>query len=222
MLFTVDIETIPGPTPPAPSTIKAPANYIDPAKIAAYQKKSVEPEWRKQSLNPLKGRVCCIGWKCDDGVAQANVNEDERHLISRLDAMIQQTIKSKWDIQWIGHNAKGFDLVWLKLRAQKYGFSRLADSIQLDRYKGNVLDTMEMVGTWKDYYSLSDLCEFFGIEGKLDGMDGSKVFEAWQAGEYDKIADYCKQDVEMTYQLYQRIAPGGFNASKISLMDGAA
>ena len=35
-------------------------------------------------------------------------------------------------------------------------------------------------------------------------MDGSKVWEAWQAGKAAEIRDYCETDVINTYLVYNR------------------
>jgi predicted PolB exonuclease-like 3'-5' exonuclease len=50
---------------------------------------------------------------------------------------------------------------------------------------------------------LDDLAKLFGFPGKL-GMDGGKVWEAWQAGKAAEIRDYCETDVINTYLVYNR------------------
>ena len=50
---------------------------------------------------------------------------------------------------------------------------------------------------------LDDLAKLFGFPGKL-GMDGGKVWEAWQAGKSAEIRDYCETDVINTYLVYNR------------------
>jgi predicted PolB exonuclease-like 3'-5' exonuclease len=35
-------------------------------------------------------------------------------------------------------------------------------------------------------------------------MDGSQVYDAWQAGLQDEIRDYCETDVANTWLLYNR------------------
>ena len=50
---------------------------------------------------------------------------------------------------------------------------------------------------------LDDLAKLFGFPGKL-GMDGGKVWEAWQAGKCADIRDYCETDVINTYFVYNR------------------
>jgi predicted PolB exonuclease-like 3'-5' exonuclease len=50
---------------------------------------------------------------------------------------------------------------------------------------------------------LDDLAKLIGFPGKL-GMDGGKVWEAWQAGEIAGIRDYCETDVMNTYLVHLR------------------
>ncbi len=46
------------------------------------------------------------------------------------------------------------------------------------------------------------------------GMDGSKVWEAYQQGQLAAIRDYCETDVVNTYLMYCRfqLMRGGFSA----------
>jgi predicted PolB exonuclease-like 3'-5' exonuclease len=40
---------------------------------------------------------------------------------------------------------------------------------------------------------------------KSNGMDGEKVFDSFNAGDHELIADYCMQDVELTRAVYYRM-----------------
>jgi predicted PolB exonuclease-like 3'-5' exonuclease len=50
---------------------------------------------------------------------------------------------------------------------------------------------------------LDDLAKLCGFPGKL-GMDGSKVWQAYQAGELEQIRAYCETDVMNTWLVYCR------------------
>ncbi|HEX7811893.1 MAG TPA: 3'-5' exonuclease, partial [Burkholderiales bacterium] len=50
---------------------------------------------------------------------------------------------------------------------------------------------------------LDQLAQLAGLPGKL-GMDGSQVWDAYQAGQIAAIRNYCETDVANTYLLYQR------------------
>jgi len=46
--------------------------------------------------------------------------------------------------------------------------------------------------------------KILGIE-QAKTMDGSQVWPEIQAGNYQKVFDYCKSDVEIARQVYNRI-----------------
>ena len=50
---------------------------------------------------------------------------------------------------------------------------------------------------------LGELAQLMGFPGKL-GMDGSGVWDAYQAGRIAEIRQYCETDVVNTYLLYLR------------------
>jgi predicted PolB exonuclease-like 3'-5' exonuclease len=50
---------------------------------------------------------------------------------------------------------------------------------------------------------LDDLAKLCGFAGKL-GMDGSRVWDAFQSGGIEQIRNYCETDVVNTYLLYAR------------------
>ena len=52
--------------------------------------------------------------------------------------------------------------------------------------------------------SQDNLCKTLGLETK-QGMDGSKVYQAWLDGKYDEIARYCESDVDTVFNLYNRL-----------------
>ncbi len=58
--------------------------------------------------------------------------------------------------------------------------------------------------------SLDAICKAFGHKGK-DGMDGSMVWEYAKDGRFDDIFEYCKDDVDMTRFLYNKLT---FNQSQ--------
>jgi predicted PolB exonuclease-like 3'-5' exonuclease len=53
------------------------------------------------------------------------------------------------------------------------------------------------------FVPLDELAKLLGFPGKL-GMDGSKVWDAYQAGEIEEIRNYCETDAVNTYLVYLR------------------
>jgi len=64
---------------------------------------------------------------------------------------------------------------------------------------------MEMLSLYqgRNYVQLDELARLLGFPGKL-GMDGSKVWEAYQSGKIDDIRKYCETDVANTYLVFLR------------------
>ena len=127
----------------------------------------------------------------------------------------------KFTPQIVSWNGSGFDLPVLHYRGMLHGVAAprywdlgdgdYADSRDfkwnnyISRYHTRHLDLMDLLALYNARANapLDDLAKLFGFPGKL-GMDGGKVWEAWQAGKCDEIRDYCETDVINTYLVYNR------------------
>jgi predicted PolB exonuclease-like 3'-5' exonuclease len=67
------------------------------------------------------------------------------------------------------------------------------------------LDLMDLLAMYQPRASapLDDLAKLCGFPGKM-GMDGSKVWQAFQEHKLSEIRDYCETDVVNTYLMYCR------------------
>ncbi len=127
----------------------------------------------------------------------------------------------KFTPQLVSWNGGGFDLPVLHYRAMLHGVAAprywdlgdgdYADSRDfkwnnyISRYHTRHLDLMDLLALYNGRANapLDELAKLFGFPGKL-GMDGSKVWEAWQAGQIADIRDYCETDVVNTYLVFNR------------------
>ena len=127
----------------------------------------------------------------------------------------------KFTPQIVSWNSGGFDLPVLHYRGMLHGVSAprywdmgdgdYADSRDfkwnnyISRYHTRHLDLMDLLALYNGRANapLDDLAKLFGFPGKL-GMDGGKVWEAWQGGQIADIRDYCETDVINTYLVYNR------------------
>lgn len=127
----------------------------------------------------------------------------------------------KFTPQIVSWNGGGFDLPVLHYRGLIHGVSAprywdlgdgdYADSRDfkwnnyISRYHTRHLDLMDLLAMYQPRATapLDDLAKLIGFPGKL-GMDGSKVWEAWCAGQIADIRDYCETDVVNTYLVTTR------------------
>ncbi len=211
----VDIETVPSPEPPSLDDIQAPGNYKDEAKIQAYKEIKVDELHRQQALDSMRGEILAIGYAKDNEQSTVYIRgidgiETERDLLQTF----QNEIKTCNPVTWVGHNLKTFDAQWLWRKSVKYGLTDLARKIPRERYSRNLIDTLDLWAgpDYRDRTSLDKIATFLGLQGK-NGIDGSMVYDMWQAGRLQEIRDYCAQDVDLTRAIYKIItgeaeAPG--------------
>jgi len=137
---------------------------------------------------------------------------DEADLIRRFFDGIE-----KYSPTLVTWNGGGFDLPVLHYRSLVHGIAapRYWDTGDLDReFKWNNYisrfhwrhtDLMDVLAGYQPRASapLDGIAQLLGLPGKL-GMDGSKVWDAYQAGRLGEIRDYCETDVLNTYLVYLR------------------
>jgi hypothetical protein len=139
-------------------------------------------------------------------------DEDEASIIRRFFDGIE-----KYTPQLVSWNGGGFDLPVLHYRGLIHGIQcpRYWDQGEDDkdfkwnnyisRYHSRHLDLMDLLAmyTGRANAPLDELAKLIGFPGKL-GMDGSKVWEAFQQGKLAEIRNYCETDVMNTWLVFAR------------------
>lgn len=215
----LDLETLPSQSAEyraeVRDTITAPAQYKKPESIAQWiadnGDAAADEIVAKTSFNPAHGHICTIGFAIGDGNAESlhaeDINAEARIIEWFFAALPDQGLN-----RFIGHYISGFDLRFILNRAIVLGV-QLPPSVMFPRdikpWSDNVFDTMVAWAGPKDRISLDNLCKALGIPGK-DGFDGSMVAEAWANGEHDKIASYCRDDVERVRSVFRKFQTVGY------------
>jgi predicted PolB exonuclease-like 3'-5' exonuclease len=123
----------------------------------------------------------------------------------------------KYTPQLVSWNGKGFDMPVLHYRGLIHGISapqywEMGDEDKdfrynnyLSRYHPRHLDVMDLLALYQNrgYAPLDDLARLLGFPGKM-GMDGSGVWDAYQAGKLGEIRNYCETDAANTYLVFLR------------------
>jgi predicted PolB exonuclease-like 3'-5' exonuclease len=135
----------------------------------------------------------------------------------------------KYTPQLVSWNGGGFDLPVLHYRSLIYGLQccrywEMGDDDRefkwnnyLSRYHMRHLDLMDVLALYQPRANvpLDELARLMGFPGKL-GMDGSRVWSAFQKGEIEAIRNYCETDVVNTYLVFLRfqLMRGVFTAER--------
>lgn len=228
MRIYFDVETIPSQTPYARDqvrqAIKPPATLKKAESIAAWWENesaaAIEEAWRKQSFDASVGELISISWAADDGEAQTVIRgpgESERDMLADFFTRLQLQMEDGairdhrgnliYDDApfFIGHNA-AFDLGFIWRR------SIIMNVRPPFRVPGpNARDpkdygcTMRAWAGWKDSISLDRLCRALGVQTPKGDLDGSKILDAWLAGELERITEYNRADVIATRACWYRL-----------------
>ena len=220
-----DIETIPDQRPNAINKylemVKPPGRYSKPESIEKWMAENAETaaveNWKKSSLHGIAGEICSIAWAFDDEPADGfagNPNVSEHEVITNFfDAISDHAhiAEGKYPtIRWIGHNVLGFDLRFLFHRCIILGIEPPV-RLPVDARQGSdkVYDTMVAWAGWNKFVKQDALIEALGIEVEapdtIATMDGSMVWEMYQAGRYETILEYNKLDVVKLRAIYRRM-----------------
>ncbi len=155
---------------------------------------------------------CALKERNDSFKVWSLAGESEGELIQRFFEGIE-----KYTPQIVSWNGGGFDLPVLHYRGLIHGvkaprYWELGDDDRefkwnnyISRYHSRHLDLMDLLALYQGRGNapLSDLAQLMGLPGKL-GMEGSQVWQAYQAGKLAEIRNYCEADVVNTYLIYLR------------------
>ena len=117
----------------------------------------------------------------------------------------------------VSWNGGGFDLPVLHYRALLHGVSaprywESGDDDQsfrwnnyINRFHARHTDLMDVLAGYqaRAFTRLDEIAQMLGFPGKL-GMDGSGVWDAYAAGEIERIRAYCETDALNTFLVYLR------------------
>ena len=214
MLIYLDIETIPSQRADViergPELVKVPASYKNEEKIEAYRAEHADEAYRRTALDGGYGEIVCICWAVDDGPVEestrASADESEADLLARFFAAAKAAADASPASlpAFVGHNI-AFDLRFLHHRSVVLGVHHpIHLPYNAASWQGRYVDTMFEWSGARGSIKLVDLCDVLGIEVD-DEIDGSQVWDRYQAGDIDTIVKHCRADVERVRQVYRRL-----------------
>lgn len=214
MNIYLDIETIPTQSESVRAEIAAsitpPASMSKQETIAKWEAEkkpeAVKDAIAKTSFDGALGEICCIGVAVED---EDPITFDRSGVLSENGVIIAALSHINGNqprtVTIVGHNVVNFDIRFLWKRAIILGI-KMPGWFPRDPkpWDISVFDTMVAFAGVRDTIGLDRLCHALGIPGKGD-MDGSKVAGLWERGEYQIIADYCRDDVERVRAVHKRM-----------------
>lgn len=190
----------------------APANYKDAEKIAAYVKDATAEKVQKAGLDPDLNRIVCLGWRFHDsthvGAVSCRSEEAETNALGYFWGQVR-------NCGLITFNGRRFDLPVLIRRSMYLGVKHAP--VNMDRYRSPHIDLFERLtfGGAITAHSLKFYAKRLGLE-TADTVSGKDIASLVQAAReaaaeptrdaiWKQIEDHCKSDVNLTYQLAERM-----------------
>ena len=199
MLF-FDIETEANPDAlalmPEP---QAPGNYKDADKIAAYVAEKKAEQVERAALDADYGKIVAIGWKVkSDPIMSMIYTEDGE--ANMLGVFWQMLYEQKGHC--CGYNVIGFDLPYMLRRSMELNVP-VVFKPNLAKYR--LLPTLDLMGVlynWQNFKGLKFVAQRYGLDNPLPDLDGSQVATM----EPDTLRAYVENDVNLVYQLWQKMS----------------
>lgn len=202
----VDLETIPHPDAHKwVEPVKAPANYRDEAKKAAYIAEATAERDEKLGLDCDTNRIVALGvhvvGRSEPEVWLAKDEFEERHAILQP---FWKLYREQRDTRIVTFNGTGFDLPVLVTRSINLDVDYPADFVFTPSWKSPHLDLYEwkkqMCGKAK---SLAFYARQYGFT-TLDKVHGSQISQLVNEDRWQEIHDHCLSDVGLTHALANR------------------
>ena len=231
--FTIDIETIPVPAfkERAASRLeramqRGKMNEEQQGRYFEDQAAEEERAFRSGSLAATSGRVLSIAVHIGSvgGVEIEGVEQGESEHVFGIDSdgqeqPEQQALTDFLELmrsfdpdtdEIVGHNVIGFDLPFI---FQRCLINNIAVRPFVNLSEFNVRGVYDTMHRWwlgsKNRVALDDLAWALGIpSSKTDEVEGSRVFELYQAGRLAEIREYNLNDVRVTRKVYERLVSG--------------
>lgn len=173
--------------------------------------KSIEEQksdWlNKCALSPLTGQVLMVGWGENNLTIEAYSVGD--YLFETEEKLLKAvSVALNGNDLIIGHYIKSFDLPFIINRCRKHGIKppNVGSMVKGRWYwRENIIDLADLwtFNKYGEYISLNNMAKYFGLEVKDENI--GKNFEEVFNTDLQRALEYCKHDIALTKQIYERL-----------------
>lgn len=184
------------------------------AELAAETQKLADhkSQWAADAaLSPTTGQVLAIGARTANGEAILGVDGESESEILEQWWDLYRTQRNK-GADFVGYCSNFFDVPFIVWRSYKHGIF-VPESVwdKTGRYFGyhfiDLFDRLPKRGFDQVSRKLGDICQWLGIGGKPEGVDGGMFARLWlgTADERQQAIAYALNDLDMTWKLGKRM-----------------
>lgn len=175
-----------------------------------------DEQYRTYALHGERGRILTIGLLIEENgvlLQQGGLGRDRETRQYHLDEA--RTLRAFWKLVadfnpsrdlFIGHNILDFDLPFIYKRSIIH---QIKPTLHLPfrRFQCQpIFDTMWEWSCWRHRISLHDLAQALAVPSpKEAGVTGDNVYDLYQQGRHEEIAQYCMRDVLCVRAVFHRL-----------------
>ena len=166
----------------------------------------------KTALYSIFGMVCAIGgydFNNKTGIvlslSSKEIKPEKENFVYKTFGTEKELLEEFWKLttkyeQFVTYNGDNFDFPYLMIRS---GINRVKMPFEIKRWGSEKFIDLQNKIKQSHAFKLEMLCKAFGIENpKEKGVHGDDVSRLYNAGEFNKIADYVARDATATAELY--------------------
>jgi DNA polymerase elongation subunit (family B) len=156
-------------------------------------------------MHPMFSRVLVVGLKFPNKDTELYYFKDEKELLEKFWSRLKD-LKPGLIVTFNGYN---FDIPFIHVRSKLNNVSSTMD-INLNKWRSdnsNHFDCMQVLSANQAFLNVAlDIsCQVLDISIPEPRHYGDEVYKLYQAGDMASIKEHCRQDVELTEQLFLKI-----------------
>ena len=182
------------------------SRMTDPIKIQADIGKKKCKVASEFALSPLTGKICCFALKHGEEEIVTTASKDEKEVLISIAATLS-SFNYTFDTL-VGFNSKSFDIPFIRTRCAINNIPLKLLHLDGSKYSQESHFDIRSALTNFDSYgkgTLEEWCLRFGIITIKSQVASKDIQEQYDLGNLHTIAQKCKQDVDMTYQLFNKV-----------------
>lgn len=162
------------------------------------------------TTSSVDGKMVWLGKMKSFYDTQATETSEIDKVLKPVSDLLYNIDRAGKSMRLCGHNIKNFDIPWL---VKRMVMNNVAVPVQLQvwgkkPWELTYLDTSDLwaLGSWNSYISLDLLSASLDIPSPKANMKGEYVGRSfWDDKEYEKIKDYCEDDVKCGARICHRL-----------------
>lgn len=184
----------------------APIEIKHPDVIRYLMDKKISKESR--SMNPLYSKIITIGVKVLGEETKLFFGDNEKQILEDFWIFVKNQKQETGNLIFVTYNGYKFDIPFLNIRSA-INYTEAPVKINTNRWNmqnSNHFDVMMFFSQFETFTNpnLRILAKMHDIEMGGEQISGADIEKLFQAKNWEKIKEKCRQDLELTEKIFEK------------------